>query len=418
MTAVAAEAGQDISWRARAFEILERGRRGSISQAFDLFIIILILASVLVSVLETVDWIHQRHGFWMVPFDTFASLVFILEYSARIWAAPEHPLMVGNRPLVARIRLAFMPMMIVDLVSILPFFIELFFGANIAAIRVIRIVRFYRLARYVPAIATIGRVLANEWRSLVGCVAIFAGLLLIASVAMYLAEGNLQPDHFGDVPSAMWWAVVTLSTVGYGDVTPITTIGRIIAGFVMISGIAFFALPVGIIANGFQQEIKQSDFVVSFAMVARVPLFARLETTLIARLVRMLHARKFTANTTIVNKGEAADAMFFIANGEVEVELGANPVRLGEGDFFGELALLQHDAKRNATVSAVRNTELLILDAPDFRRLLAQSPELHDVITEIAHQRARDAAARVSARPKGDGQKGGYARSRGKPVRK
>ncbi len=251
-----------------------------------------------------------------------ALIVFICEYTARIWAAPEHPLLASKGPLVARLRVVFLPMMIVDFISILPFFIEIFTGANVAAIRIIRIVRFYRLARYVPAIATIGRVLANEWRSLVGCGAIFAGLLLLASVAMYLAEGKLQPENFGDVPSAMWWAVVTLSTVGYGDVTPITALGRVIAGFVMVMGIAFFALPVGIIANGFQQEIKQSDFVVSFAMVARVPLFARLETTLIARLVRLLHARKFAANTIDrVKRARLPTAMFFIANGEVEIEL-------------------------------------------------------------------------------------------------
>jgi voltage-gated potassium channel len=369
---------------------------------------------VLVSVFETVAWIRERHGFWMEPFERFCSIVFICEYLARLWAAPEHPLLAHRGPVMARVRAAFMPIMIVDFISILPFFVELFMGSDIAAIRIIRIVRFYRLARYVPAIATIGRVLANEWRALVGCVAIFVGLLLLASVAMYLAESDLQPDNFGDIPSTMWWAVVTLSTVGYGDVIPVTAIGKIIAGCVMIMGIAFFALPVGIIANGFQQEIKQSDFVVSFAMVARVPLFSRLETTLIARLVRHLHARKFGAGAVVVSKGEAADSMFFIAAGEVEIELGDNPVRLGEGDFFGELALLHHDARRMATVMAVRNTEVLVLDAPGFRRLMSQNPELKAVINEIAAQRERDAAARMKGQSPKAGKRGQAASGSGK----
>jgi voltage-gated potassium channel len=393
---MAYNANTPMTLRARAFEILERGRRGTLSQAFDIFIVVLILSSVLVSVFETVAWVRERHGFWMGPFEQFCSIVFVCEYVARIWAAPEHPLLAHRGPVMARVRAVFMPLMIVDFISILPFFIQMFVGSDVAAIRIIRIVRFYRLARYVPAIATIGRVLANEWRALVGCVAIFGGLLLLASVAMYLAESHLQPDNFGDIPSTMWWAVVTLSTVGYGDVTPITANGKIIAGMVMIMGIAFFALPVGIIANGFQQEIKQSDFVVSFAMVARVPLFARLQTTLIARLVRLLHARKFGSGAVIVSKGEAADSMFFIASGEVEIELGEHPVRLGEGDFFGELALLHHDARRMATVIAVRNTEVLVLHAPDFRRLMAQNPELNAVIIEIASQREKDAQQRLA----------------------
>jgi voltage-gated potassium channel len=293
-------------------------------------------------------------------------------------------------------------MMIVDFIAIMPFFFELVYGVDVAAIRVIRIVRFYRLARYVPAIATIGRVLAAEWRSLMGSMVIFAGLLLLSSVAIYVAEGRLQPDKLGDLPSAMWWSVVTLSTVGYGDVTPITAPGKLIGGFVMILGLTFLALPVGIIASGFQEEIRRRDFVVSFAMVARVPLFARLEAPLIARLVGLLHARKFATGAVVVSKGDPADGMYFIANGEVEVELPDNPVRLGEGDFFGEIALIQHEAIRTATVTAKRPTDLLVLSAPDFRRLMAQNPDLDHAVRETAAQRMEDTRRRVAEKSETD----------------
>lgn len=390
-------AGKSPTLRARTFEFMERGKAGTLSYYFDVFIILLILASIGVAVLSTVASVAEAHGWWMVPFDIFCTAVFAGEYAARLWSAPEHPMLRARGPWRSRMDLAGTPVMLVDLLSILPLFIEMATGANVAAVRVLRIVRFYRLARYVPAIATIGRVIAAEWRALMGCVAIFAGLLLLASVAMFLAEHEAQPDKFADVPSAMWWAIVTLSTVGYGDVTPLTALGKIIAGFTMIAGIGFFALPVGIIASGFQQEIKQSDFIVSFAMVAKVPLFARLDISFIARLVRILHARKLAQGTVVFHKGDHADAMYFIASGEVEIELSPKPVRLGEGDFFGEMALLHHDARRSATVCVSKTAELLVLNAPDFRRLLSQSPELHAAIGEIAAQRQKDSAAREAA---------------------
>lgn len=388
-------AKDELTVRERVFEVLERGRRGTLSQSFDFFIVALILINVFVAVIDTVPEIHASHGALLKGIDRFCVAVFVAEYLARLWVAPEHPLMQGVNPAMARLRTAMMPMMIVDFVAIMPFFVELLFGIDVAAIRVIRIVRFYRLARYVPAIATIGRVLAAEWRSLLGSMVVFAGLLLLASVAMYVVEGHLQPDKFGDVPSAMWWAVVTLSTVGYGDVTPITLAGKIIGGFVMITGITFFALPVGIIASGFQEEIRRRDFVVSFAMVARVPLFARLEAPLIAHLVGLLHARKLAPGGVVYSKGEPADGMYFIALGEVEVGLPNGPVRLGEGDFFGEISLIQHEADHTATVTATRPTDLLVLSKPDFRRLMAQNPELDHAVRETAVQRMEDTLHRA-----------------------
>lgn len=295
---------------------------------------------------------------------------------------------------MARLRLMATPLMILDLVAILPFFVELAVGVDVTAIRVLRIVRFYRLARYAPAIVTVIRVLGSEWRSLVGAGVIFAGLMLFASVAMYYAEGHVQPEKLGDVPKAMWWAIVTLSTVGYGDVIPVTAAGKFIASLVMVLGILFIALPVGIVANGFQQEIKRRDFVVSFAMVARVPLFSDLKAPVIARLAGMLTARKFAANAIIVSKGDDADEMYFIASGEVEVELPDNPVRLSEGDFFGEVALVHRDMKRTATVTAVFPCDLLVLSAQDFRRLMHDFPELHDAVRQTAERRMAENAGK------------------------
>lgn len=386
------------STRGRVFEILERGRRDEVaSRAFDIAIVALILANVAAAVIGTVSWIGAAYGEALRVFDTVCVAVFMAEYAARLWTAPEHPALRHLPPVMARARLAATPLMIVDLVAILPFFIELAAGVDLRVIRLLRIVRFYRLARYVPALATIGRVVAAEWRPLLGSAVLFLGLLLFTAVLMNLAEGDLQPDRLGDVPSAMWWAIVTLSTVGYGDVVPITPFGKIVAGLTMLLGIMFIALPVGIIATGFHAEIHRRDFVVSFAMVARVPLFSRLDAPTIARLVGLLTARKVPAGDVIVSKGEEADGMYFIASGQVEVELPQGSVHLGEGDFFGEIALLSPDARRTATVTAVRASELLQLHRRDFQRLMARHADIAEAIQRVAHQRRGEIEAQQKA---------------------
>jgi voltage-gated potassium channel len=380
-----AEGGR--STRKRVFEIVERGQHDLHSQVFDFTIIALVLLNVAASVIGTVPEIHANWASEFMWFDRFCVAVFLAEYATRLWVAPESPLMKGKSPAKARLATAAMPMMVIDALALAPFFIELVVGVDVAAIRVLRILRFYRLARYAPAITTIARVIGNEWRSLVGTGVIFLGLLLLTSVAMYFAEGGVQPDKLGDIPSAMWWAVVTLSTVGYGDVIPLTALGKVIAGFTMALGITFFALPVGIIANGFAEEIKRRDFIVSFAMVARVPLFAKLEVPLIARLVGLLSARKFPSGALIISRGDKADAMYFIARGEVEVEIPGRQIRLGEGDFFGEIGLIHQNARRTANVYAARPTDVLVLSSQDFRRMIHQSPELANAVRETAEQR-------------------------------
>ena len=374
--------------RRQVFDVLERSRRGDhLGRIVDIFLVFLILSSVTASVVETVPWIKARYGPALTLFDRFCVFMFIGEYLARLWSAPEHPGLSDKSPMRARFAHAASPMMILDLVAISPFFIELFLGADIAVVRILRILRFYRLARYSPVLATIVGVIAGEWRSLAGSALLFAALLLFSGVAMYLAEGHIQPDHLGDVPSAMWWAVVTLSTVGYGDIVPITVAGRMVAGLTMVFGIVFFALPVGIIATSFQEQIRRRDFVVSFAMVARVPLFAKLDAGSVARLISLLTARRVPAGETIFTKGEEADAMYFINSGQVEVEAPTGSITLGDGDFFGEVALMIEGERRNATVTALRSSDLLVLEASDFQSLLLSNSDIGEAVGEVAKQR-------------------------------
>ena len=376
--------------RRRVFDVLESGRRGGRTARFvDYSLLILIIANVAVAVLDTVASIHARAGGLFQLFDRLCVAVFAAEYGLRLWTAPEHAVFRKLAPAASRLRLAATPSMIVDLVALLPFVVELAFGSDLAVVRVLRVIRFLRLTRYSPALATVGRVLAGNWRALAGSGVLFAGLLILSSVLMYLAESRVQPEALGDVPKAMWWAVVTLSTVGYGDVLPVTVVGKMIAGLTMVMGIMFFALPVGIIATGFLQEIQRRDFVVSFGMVARVPLFASLDAPMIAQLVGLLNAKRVSAGAIVVRKGDEADGMYFIASGEVEVEVPAGPVRLGEGDFFGEIALIEPGARRTATVTAVRPSELLVLDVEGFHRLMGRNPLLAEAVKDVASQRLR-----------------------------
>ena len=383
---VAAEREQQDSARARVFEILEHGRRREpASRAIDWLLVVLVVANVAATVAHTVPDIASSHGAALQMLDRLCVLVFAVEYLARIWVAPEHPLLQGYTPAGARLRFARTPLMVIDALALLPLLLELLFPRN-ELLLLTRLVRFLKLARYSPALATLGRLIASERRALLACVIIFTGILLTAAAAMYVVEGAVQPDKLGDMPKAMWWAASMLAKIGGGEFTPLTTQGRIIAAITVMVGIICFALPVAIIGRGFYEEIRRRDFVVTFAMVARVPLFARLDAAAIAGLVGMLRARTVPAGTTIIRKGGRGDAMYFIASGRVEVEFENDKVVLQEGDFFGEIALLSREP-RSATVTALRATDLLVLDADDFLRLVDRLPDIGAKVQAVAKER-------------------------------
>ena len=374
------------SLRQRCFRVLEHGRRREpVSRAIDGILVLLVIADVAATVAGTVPDVAARYAGALTLFDRLCVAVFAGEYLARLWAAPEHPLLRTRSALAARLRFAATPLMVIDALALLPLLLELAL-AQFGLVRLTRIVRFLKLARYSPALATIGRLIASERRALMACVIIFVGVLLAAAAAMYAVEGALQPTQLGDMPKAMWWAAATLAKIGGGELTPVTTLGRLIAAVTVMLGIGCFALPVAIIGRGFYEQIRRRDFIVTFAMVARVPLFAKLDAAAIADLVGILRARTVPAGATVISKGDRGDAMYLIASGAVEIESGSGRVRLTEGDFFGEWALLSREP-RSATVRAARATDLLVLDADDFERLLLRLPAIGAEVAAVANAR-------------------------------
>ena len=375
------------SLRQRVFQVLEHGRRREpASRAIDWILVLLIVANVAAAVAQTVPAIALSHGTSLQIFDRLCVLVFALEYAARIWAAPEHPLLRQHTALGARLRFASTPLMIIDALALLPLLLELAFPQH-SLLVLTRLVRFLKLARYSPALATVGRVIAGERRALLACVIIFVGVLLTAAAAMHAVEGAIQPDRLGDMPKAIWWAAAMLAKIGGAETQPLTTLGSLIAAITVMLGIGCFALPVAIIGRGFYEEIRRRDFIVTFAMVAQVPLFSHLDAASIAELVGILRARSVPAGTTIVRKGDRGDAMYLIAGGAVDVDAPSGKVRLQEGDFFGEMALLSREP-RSATVTAIRATDLLILDADDFLHLLDRLPDIGAKVQLVAKQRS------------------------------
>lgn len=291
-------------------------------------------------------------------------------------------------PLRDRLEYAFSSLGIIDLLAFLPASIVLVAGSR-HMLSLLGMLPFFKLVRYSPAMRSLLAALHAERRTLVGCLVILAGAVLVFATLLYAIEHDVQPDKFGTIPQAMWWAIVTLGTVGYGDVVPVTPLGKLVSVFTIIGGLTMIALPVAIISTAFADEVRRRDFVVTWAMLARVPLFSHLSATEIADIMRLLRSQTIESGEILVRRGDIASSMYFITAGEVEIELPNRRVRLSDGTFFGEIALL-HRTKRSGTVTVTRKTRLLVLDAQDFHALIERVPALAAHVQKTAKARLAD----------------------------
>jgi len=217
------------------------------------FLIALILLNIAALILETVREVSLVLGFWLKAFEWLSVSIFTVEYLARLWVGG--PQRVGG--LAGRLRYALTPLMLVDLVAILPVYLPLLLPADLIflrALRLMRLMRVLKLGRYSEAIQIFCRVVVHKKEQLVvACIAVVI-LLIISSSLMYYFENETQPEAFSSIPQSMWWAIVTMTTVGYGDVYPVTGMGRLLASVIALLGIAMFAVPAGILSAGFVEH--------------------------------------------------------------------------------------------------------------------------------------------------------------------
>ena len=276
---------------------------------------------------------------------------------------------------------------LVDAAAALAIPFALILGASPKSAWLLGIFWMLKVVPGIPGLRQLRRVLVQESGPLFSVLVIFLMVLFLASVSVYFLERDVQPATFGSVPAALWWAIATLTTVGYGDVVPITPLGRLVAAFVMICGLGVFGLWTGILATGFAAETRRDNFLKTWESVSKVPFFAALGPAAIADVTHMLRTMDLPARTMIIRKGQTGDCMYFIAAGEVEVDLPGKKVTLGEGAFFGEMALLGNNL-RSANITTTRVSKLLVLDLVDFRLLMARHPDLAGTIDAEAKRRA------------------------------
>jgi voltage-gated potassium channel len=246
----------------KAYRILEKAVPGDelyeYSRAFDKFILTLIVLNVAAVILETVQTLSLRYGRELRAFEVVSVTVFSIEYLLRVWACTSDPRY--RRPLRGRLKFVLSPMALVDLAAILPFYVPMVVRIDLRFIRALRLFRLFRLlkvGRYSDSVRSIGAVLRSKKEELVITVFVVSILLTVSASVMYFVENQAQPDQFSSIPASMWWGMATLTTVGYGDVYPVTPLGKAFAAIIAMLGIGMFALPAGIFASGFEEEIKK-----------------------------------------------------------------------------------------------------------------------------------------------------------------
>ena len=247
-----------MNLRRKTYEILQPDNGTSVlSRAFDWLITSLILVSVVIVFLSTFD-LPPRFLRLLMIFESAASIVFTVEYLLRIATADFlHP---QNGMIASRVKYIVSPMAIIDLVAILPFWLPMLFPGTmlgIRAFRLFRLLRIFKLNRYFDAMKSLGEVIASKKRDLLGSLFFVAILMLIASLLMYSAEHDTQPKVFCNAFSGLWWAVATLTTVGYGDIYPVTALGRFLGSIIAFAGIAAVAIPTGVISSGLMERMQR-----------------------------------------------------------------------------------------------------------------------------------------------------------------
>lgn len=386
MPAVLAAAAP-LTWRRRVHDCVHASRVTHGPNAWAWIIIVALLANLSVTVLESVPELFEAVHRWEPWVSRVCGLCFLTDWLARLWSCPEHVDDHG-RPIALRPRLdyQFSFLGLIDLVAALPVMYAITGEPSQIWFDLVAVFSLFKFSRYVPALELVGSVVRNERRPLMAALSTLALLLTINATCMFLVERAAQPEIFKSIPHTLWWGIVTMTTTGYGDMAPVTLLGRLLGGVAMIIGVGMLAIPAGIVATGFSNELQRRELLSTWRLVSRMPLFATLDASRIADIAGMLRRQIIPAGSEIVRRGQFSDSMYFIVQGEVEVEVTPHPVRLRTGQFFGEAGLIDNKP-RNATVTTLTTTQFLVLGLSQFHDLMERQPDVREKIQAVMDQR-------------------------------
>ena len=246
--------------RRRTYAVLEKAGEGDrLSQAVDIVIIAVILANMGAVVLESFEGLYERYAGWFAALELVSVALFTVELALRLWTCDL--LRPGRTWPVAVMRFLVSPVGLIDLLAIVPFYLPLLIPVDLRVVRILRLVRFLRLlklTRYTRSVSAIAAVVRERRHELLVAVFLTSLLLMVASTLMYYLESKVQPDAFPNIIASLWWAVATLTTIGYGDVFPVTGLGRLLSGIIAVLGIGLVALPTAIISSGFVEALARN----------------------------------------------------------------------------------------------------------------------------------------------------------------
>jgi voltage-gated potassium channel len=390
------------SARKRLYRILEAGHIFNWKVLlFEMFLIALIIANVVAVTLDSVKGIANTYPGFFYWFEAISVTIFAIEYGLRLWVSAEDPRYGASGAFWGRLRYALSPVMIIDFLSFAPGIVNIFIPSalDLRVLRLFRLLRLMKIARYSPALSTLVEVIMAERRALFGTLLLLLCVMVISAETLYVLEGPVQAN-FDSLPKAMYWAITTLTTTGYGDVVPVTPIGRLVAGITMIFGLALFALPVGIVATNFVTEIHRRDFVVTWSMISHLPLFEGFSAAAVSDVMNVLRSRMVREHAQLTLAGEQGTEMFFIISGSARAEYDRGAITLGPGDFFGETAVLANNPY-DATVVARSSMRVLTLSTSDFLQLTRKHPKLKRRFETVSARKEHKLEARARRQAEG-----------------
>lgn len=366
----------DQTWRQRIYALLEEGMMESrLGRLIETALVALIVFNVVAVALESVPSIYGRFHAAFGAFEQVSLAAFTVEYFLRLWVSVEDPRIAARGPFRGRVAFALRPLVVVDFLAFAPSYLGIFLGIDLRVLRIFRLFRLLKLARYSQALQALLGVLLAERNALFASVVLLLSTMCLEGEMMHLAEGGIQPRTLGTLPGAMYWALTTLTTVGYGDITPVTVLGKFIAAVTMVTGLALFALPIGIIAHGFVTGLSRRRFPVTWNMLRRQPLFQGLDVQALNEVLESATASLIKEHAQITNAGREATEFYLIISGLARSESDSGMHDLGPGEMIGQ-ETLHYSAEYSTTATAKTAMRVLALPADELRRLSRKYPLL------------------------------------------